>query len=42
LNTSAEETRPKIKPKKKQKWMIESIIDIMKERIKMKGKDSSK
>ena len=42
LNTSAEETIPKNKPKRKQKWMIESILDMMKERGKVKGKDGSK
>ena len=39
LNISAEETIPKIKPKKKQKWTTDSILDMMEERRTLKGKD---
>jgi len=42
LYTSAEETIPKIKAKKKQKWMTDFILDMMEERRKVKGKDISK
>ena len=41
LSTSAEETIPKVKPKRKQKWMIESIFDMIEERGRVKGKDAS-
>ena len=42
LNISAEETIPKIKLKKKQKWMTDSILDMMEERRKLNGKDAPK
>lgn len=42
LNKSAEETIPKTKAKKKQKWMTDYILDMMEERRKVKGKDISK
>ncbi|XP_037776954.1 craniofacial development protein 2-like [Penaeus monodon] len=42
LYTSVEETIPKIKAKKKQKWMTDFILDMMEERRKVKGKDISK
>ena len=42
MNTCAEEMVPKIKPKRKQKWMTESILDMMEEQRKVKRKDASK